>query len=140
LTNWCKCIAELTHMSLFLLSFLLIYGGFHLYFFLKAKAAFTLPGWASFLLAAFFLIMIAAPIFVRISERIGYDRLATFLAYSGYTWMGIIFLFVSASLAVDGCRLLVWILRLLLHKKLLLQISLLHPSSLLSDHFSSGSF
>ena len=123
MTNWCKCIAELTHMSLFLLSFLLIYGGFHLYFFLKAKAAFTLPGWASFLLAAFFLIMIAAPIFVRISERIGYDRLATFLAYSGYTWMGIIFLFVSASLAVDGCRLLVWILRLLLHKKLLLQIN-----------------
>ena len=110
-------------MSLFLLGFLLIYGGFHLYFFLKAKAAFTLPGWAFFLLAAFLLVMIAAPILVRISERSGYDRLAMFLAYFGYTWMGIVFLFVAASLAVDGYRILISLSGLVLHKKLLLQIN-----------------
>jgi predicted MPP superfamily phosphohydrolase len=110
-------------MSLFLLSFLLIYGAFHLYFFLKAKAAFSLPGWAFFLLAAFLLIMIAAPILVRISERSGYDQLAMFLAYFGYTWMGIVFLFVAASLAVDGYRILISLTSLLLHKKLLLQIN-----------------
>ena len=110
-------------MFLFLLSFLLIYGGFHLYFFLKAKAAFTLPKWIFFLLAAFLLIMIAAPILVRISERIGYDQLAIFLAYFGYTWMGVIFLFVAASLAVDGYRIIIWVLSLLLHKKLRLQIN-----------------
>jgi len=110
-------------MSFFLLSFLLIYGAFHLYFFLKAKAAFFLPGWAFFLLAAFLLIMIAAPILVRISERSGYDQLAMFLAYFGYTWMGIVFLFVAASLAVDGYRILISLTSLLLHKKLLLQIN-----------------
>jgi hypothetical protein len=110
-------------MSLFLLSFLLIYGAFHLYFFLKAKAAFSLPGWAFFLLAAFLLVMIAAPILVRISERSGYDQLAMFLAYFGYTWMGIVFLFVAASLAVDGYRILISLTSLLLHKKLLLQIN-----------------
>ena len=97
-------------MSLFLLSFLLIYGSFHLYFFLKAKAAFTLPRWIFFLLAVFLLVMIAAPILVRISERIGYDQLAIFLAYFGYTWMGIVFLFAAASLVVDGCRIIIWIL------------------------------
>ena len=106
-------------MSFFLLIFLLIYGGFHLYFFLKAKAAFTLPRWGSFLLAAFLLIMIAAPILVRLSERSGYDQLAMSLAYLGYIWMGIVFLFVAASLALDCCRIIIRILRFLLHKKLL---------------------
>ena len=110
-------------MSLFLLSFLLIYGGFHLYFFLKTKAAFTLPRWTSFLLAAFLLVMVAAPFLVRISERSGYDQLAIFLAYFGYTWMGIVFLFVAASLAVDGYRIIVWVSGVLLRKKLLLRIN-----------------
>ena len=110
-------------MSLFLLSFLLIYGGFHLYFFLKAKAAFTLPKWIFFLLAAFLLVMIAAPILVRISERNGYEQFAMFLAYFGYTWMGIVFLFVAASLAVDSYRIIVWVVSFLLHKKQLLQIN-----------------
>ena len=72
-------------MALFLLTFLLIYGGFHLYFFLKVKAAFALPRWFFFLLAFFLLVMIAAPILVRISEQSGYDQLAMFLAYFGYT-------------------------------------------------------
>jgi predicted MPP superfamily phosphohydrolase len=110
-------------MSLFLVSFLLIYGGFHLYFFLRTKAAFTLPRWTFLLLAAFLLVMIAAPFLVRASERSGYDQLAIFLAYFGYTWMGIVFLFVAASLAVDGYRIIVWVSGVLLHKKLLLQIN-----------------
>jgi hypothetical protein len=46
-----------------------------------------------------------------------------FLAYSGYTWMGIVFLFVAASFAVDGYRILISLTSLLLHKKLLLQIN-----------------
>ena len=106
-------------MPLFLLIFLLIYGGFHLYFFLKAKAAFSIPRWGLFLLAAFLLIMIAAPILVRLSERSGHEQLAMFLAYFGYSWMGIVFLFVAASLALDCCRIILSILRFLLHKKLL---------------------
>jgi len=110
-------------MSIFLLSFLVIYGGFHLYFFLKAKAAFTLPRWTFFLLAVFLLGMIAAPILVRISEQSGYNQLAIFLAYFGYTWMGIIFLFVATSLAVDSFRIIVWISSLLLHRKVLFQIN-----------------
>ena len=110
-------------MSLFLLSFLLIYGGFHLYFFLKAKAAFTLSIGIFILLAVFLLVMIAAPILVRVSERNGYEQFAIFLAYFGYTWMGLVFLLVAASLAVDSYRIIIWGINFLLHKKPLLQIN-----------------
>lgn len=109
-------------MTLFLLSFLLIYGGFHLYFFLRTKAAFDLPVWVLVLLAVFLLAMIAAPILVRLSERSGYNQLALFLAYFGYTWMGIVFVFAAAALAVDCYRILIWGAGLLLHKKLALQL------------------
>jgi len=110
-------------MSLFLLSFLLIYGGLHLYFFMRLRAALTLPGWVLLFLALFLVIMVAAPILVRLSERSGYSKLAVFLAYFGYTWMGIIFLFAAAALAVDFYRIFAWGLNLLLHKKLLFQLS-----------------
>ena len=105
-------------MALFLLFFLLIYGSFHLYFFLKAKAAFSLPQWFFFLLAFFLLFMIAAPILVRISEQNGYEKIAMSLAFFGYTWMGIVFLFSAASLAVDFCRTIISISSFILHKKL----------------------
>ena len=104
-------------MALFLIIFLLIYGSFHLYFFLKAKSAFNLHGWLFFLLAFFLLVMLAAPILVRISEQSGYDKLAVFLAYFGYTWMGIVFLFTAASLAVDCCRIILSISSHILHTK-----------------------
>ena len=109
-------------MSLFLLSFLLIYGSFHLYFFFRVKGAFAPPGWGQVLLAVFLLAMIAAPILVRISERSGYNNIAVLLAYIGYIWMGIVFLFTAAALAVDCYRISVWIIGLVLHKKLLFQV------------------
>jgi uncharacterized protein len=110
-------------MTIFLLIYLLIYGSFHLYFFLKAKAAFNLHGWSFFLLAFFLLVMIAAPILVRISERRGYDNLAILLAYFGYTWMGIVFLFTATSLAVDCCRIILSISSHILHQKTGVQIT-----------------
>jgi predicted MPP superfamily phosphohydrolase len=67
--------------------------------------------------------MVAAPFFVRLSERSGYSQLAMFLAYLGYIWMGIVFLFTAAALAVDSYRLFAWGLNLLLHKKLLFSLS-----------------
>ncbi len=106
-------------MSLFIISFFLIYGGLNLYSLLKARAAITLPGWLLLLVAVFLLIMTAAPILVRLSERSGHDTLAIFLAYIGYTWMGVVFLFAAAALAVDCFRILAWVLDLLLHKKLM---------------------
>ncbi|MBW2466432.1 MAG: metallophosphoesterase, partial [Deltaproteobacteria bacterium] len=108
-------------MSLFLLSFLLIYGGFHLYFFLKVKAALSLPAWGYSITAVFLLLMIAAPILVRLAERSGFEQLAIFLAYFGFIWMGIVFVFSAAALAVDCYRILIWAGGLILQKKLALQ-------------------
>ncbi|KPJ99623.1 MAG: hypothetical protein AMJ60_04440 [Desulfobacterales bacterium SG8_35] len=109
-------------MLFFLISFLLIYGGFHLYFFLRLQAAHTLPAWAQLLLAVFLLFMIIAPILVRIMEQAGHDRPAILLAYIGYIWMGFVFLFAAAALAVDCYRILVWSAGLFLHKRSVFQL------------------
>jgi predicted MPP superfamily phosphohydrolase len=110
-------------MALFLLSFLFLYGSFHFYFFLRMKAAIAMPGWTMLFLALFLIIMVAAPFLVRLSERSGYNQLAMFLAYLGYIWMGIVFLFTAAALAVDSYRIFAWGLNFLLHKKLLFSLS-----------------
>ncbi len=88
-------------ISLFLLVFFFIYGGTHLYFFLKVKAALS-PGYpASLFLALFLLFMVITPVQVRILENEGLESSARFVAYVGYLWMGFIFLFFSASLITD---------------------------------------
>ena len=88
-------------MSLFLLTFFLIYGGTHLYFFLKVKAALSLGTLSALCLALFLLLMVFAPVLVRILEKRGLEASARLTAYTGYLWMGFLFLFFSASLAID---------------------------------------
>jgi hypothetical protein len=88
-------------MSLFLLSFFLIYGSTHLYFFIKVKTALSPGILFSLFLALFLLLMVVTPVMVRVLEKQGLESLARFSAYTGYLWMGFIFLFFSASLAMD---------------------------------------
>ncbi len=94
-------------MYLFLITFFLLYGGMHLYVFLKAKSAFG--GNANVYLIPFMIIMVLAPVIVRISERQGFEFFARLLSYAGYTWMGILLLFFSVSILIDAYRLLVYI-------------------------------
>lgn len=91
----------------FLLIFFLLYGGLHLYSFLKAKRAFNFGRRTGTSIAGFMLLMVLAPIIVRQSESAGFETSARIMAYGGYAWMGLIFLFFSASLALDLYRLLV---------------------------------
>ncbi|MFH1976985.1 MAG: metallophosphoesterase [Pseudomonadota bacterium] len=88
-------------MSLFLLVFFLIYGGTHLYFFLKVKAVFSPGILFSLFLAIFLLLMVITPMQVRVLEKHDLEAFARFTAYTGYLWMGFIFLFFTASLAID---------------------------------------
>lgn len=88
-------------MSLFLLTFFLIYGGTHLYFFFKLKSAVRLGMPVVFCLIIFLLLMVCAPILVRVLEKGGMEVAARLMAYAGYLWMGFLFLFFSSSLAVD---------------------------------------
>ncbi|HET6421731.1 MAG TPA: metallophosphoesterase [Geobacteraceae bacterium] len=95
-------------MSLFLLTFFLIYGGVHVYTFLRVRSVLT-PGPAATACMVLFLALMAfAPILVRLAEKSGLELTARMLAYTGYCWMGLLFLFFSASLAIDLYRLLMY--------------------------------
>ncbi len=91
-------------MYLFLSVFFLLYGGMHVYFFLKARAAFGFGWVAASFCALFLLAMIFAPLVVHALERLGADLFARWLSLLGYTWMGLLFLFCASSLALDGYR------------------------------------
>jgi predicted MPP superfamily phosphohydrolase len=93
-------------VSLFLLTFLLLYGGMHYYAYYKLAAAFFLPVPAVIGVALFMAAMLCAPLFVRLAEREGMETTAMITAYAGYSWMGLLFLFFTASLAIDCGRLL----------------------------------
>ena len=100
-------------MTLFLFIYLSIYSGVHLYAFLKLKRGFALGLPAYLILAIFMILMVVAPIVVRISERHGYEALARGLAYIGFTWMGLLFIFISVSFFFDIYRLLHFLARML---------------------------
>jgi predicted MPP superfamily phosphohydrolase len=96
-------------MGLFLLTFFTIYGGAHLYVFLKARAAFQFGLKAGIPLGLFMLAMVLAPIIVRVTERQGFELFARFMSHLGYVWLGVLFLFFSASLAMDLYRLTLYL-------------------------------
>lgn len=88
-------------MLFFLITFFLIYGSFHCYAFLIARAAFSFGNSTGIPLALFMLVMVVAPLLVRVSENYGLDGLACLMAWISFTWMGIIFFFVSTALVLD---------------------------------------
>lgn len=105
-------------MSLFLISFFVVYSACNFYLFLKIKAA-LLPGKATALLLAFFIVMmVISPFIVRWSEKSGHEGFAVITAYTGYTWLGLVFLFVSVSFLFEAYRFILYIAGLLLKKDL----------------------
>jgi predicted MPP superfamily phosphohydrolase len=96
-------------MPLFLITFFLLYGGMHLYAFLKARNILTLNIPACVLLMVFMLTMTIAPLIIRISEKHGFELFARLMSYTGYTWMGLILLFFVCSVAIDVFRLSVYL-------------------------------
>jgi len=91
-------------MYLFILCYLLIYGGAHAYLMTRTVRGLHLAGPypAIFLIVSVF--MVLAPIIVRVLERFGMDEPAKIVAYLGYLWMGFFFLFLSMSIALDLLR------------------------------------
>ena len=95
-------------MSAFLISFFIVYGACNYYVFTRAKAALHPGAGASLLMIFFVLAMVACPFIVRMSEKAGHLDVATLAAYVGYTWLGIVFLFVSASFVLEAYRLILY--------------------------------
>lgn len=100
-------------MTLFLATFFLLYGGIHCYVFLKTRAAIPLGLAGSLALVAVMVLMILAPVIVRLAEKGGLESLARIMAYSGYLWMAAIFIFFSTSIVIDIYRLILFIVSVL---------------------------
>jgi predicted MPP superfamily phosphohydrolase len=115
-------------MILFLLAFFTLYGGMNLYVFVKVKAAFSLGIKGGIPLGFLFAFMVAAPVIVRILEQHGLEVLARLLAYVGYGWLGMVFLFISVSLVIDCYKFILYTSSVLLHK----DISAMLPSATVS--------
>ena len=96
--------------------------------FLKVKSAFTFDTRTGIYLILFMLIMVFTPFIVRLSEKSGLELIARPMSYIGYTWMGILFLFFSASLVIDLYRLLTYFSAFILN----LDLTPIRPSARLS--------
>lgn len=110
----------------FLLLFLL-YGGLHFYTFLKVKRTIHTGIITDFCLIIFLVIMVFAPLIIRLAEKEGFNFLARAISYAGYTWMGVLFLFFCVSLALDIFRFIIYAIGLILNRNFLhLTLSLPH--------------
>ena len=96
-------------MSLFLISFLSLYGGMHLYAFVRLRGAFSPGQPATAILAGWMLLMAVTPLLVRMAEGAGLERTARLIAWPGYIWMGSIFIFCTALAAADTLRVAAWL-------------------------------
>jgi predicted MPP superfamily phosphohydrolase len=88
-------------MSFFFLTVFAIYGGVHVYVFLRARNAFAFGPGTGAALALFMLVMTLAPFLIRLLERYGYELAARTLSYIAYLWMALIFIFFCSSLLVE---------------------------------------
>jgi len=88
----------------FLAVYISIYGGVHYYAFVKLKRGLGFNTWLGVGVAVFMGLMILAPVLMRIGERSGHDYLAAGLAYVGFIWMGLLFLFISSAFGFDVYR------------------------------------
>jgi predicted MPP superfamily phosphohydrolase len=102
-------------MILFILTIFTIYGGVHVYAFLKARSVFAFGPIVGAALASFMLLMVFAIFLVRTLESHEYDFPARMLSYAAYFWMAALFLFFCGSLFFDGVTLITrtvgWITR-----------------------------
>jgi hypothetical protein len=93
-------------VSLFLLTFFLIYGSAHAYAFAKAKAALGFGTATTLWVVPVLLAATCAPVVTHLLERDGMEGPARIVAHAGYVWMGALFLFVSLNLLSDLVSLL----------------------------------
>lgn len=105
-------------LDIFLSVFFLIYTLVHLYAFLKARAAFNFGLYTGIALAIFMLLMIFSPVIVYYAERYQHEFIARFIAYLGYSWMGVLFLFVCFALILDLYHSVIYLISFLTRQEL----------------------
>jgi predicted MPP superfamily phosphohydrolase len=93
-------------MALFLSSFLVLYSLLNAYLFVRARTALQFGAWVAIPFLIFLLAMVVAPIMVQLSENAGLTWLARIIYVVGFTWLGLLFLFVCMTIVIDAARLL----------------------------------
>jgi uncharacterized protein len=88
-------------MRFFILFVFVVYGGTHVYAFLRARSALAFGPATGIVLAAFMMLMVFAVFLIRTLEQFDYDVPARVLAYVAYLWMAVLFLFFCGSLVFD---------------------------------------
>lgn len=91
-------------MLRFLLAYLTLSFLAHFFLWQKIRGAFSLSPRLRVSLFLFMAAMTAAPVAVRITEKAGLEVVARALSHIGYTWMGLLFLFLVISAALDAAR------------------------------------
>ncbi len=96
-------------MAIFLLVCMLIYSAMNGYAYCRLRP--LLPGSRAGRSVAplLFMIMVPAPILIRLLERSGWESGLTIAGLLVFSWMGFLFLFVAFSLLLDCLRLLLWL-------------------------------
>lgn len=88
-------------MALFLTLFFLLYGALNAYVYWRVHAALPAMGWWGLLLAAFLLLMVAAPVLYHWLERRQQLSAGRFVGFVAFTWLAIVFWFCMMGWAVD---------------------------------------
>ncbi len=89
-------------MSLFLLLYLLLYGGMNVYIFFRLLPVLRRVGWwLPLALAALLVFMVAGPILARMLERTDMVRLAQVVGAITYTWMALALWFFFLGVLID---------------------------------------
>ena len=91
-------------MILFLLTFLTLYGGINFYFFFRAQSVLHFAGVYQGSFLVFIILMILAPVLLRVFEAVHWEQTARVSAYIGYVWMAFVFLFFFLSVSLELIR------------------------------------
>jgi hypothetical protein len=93
-------------MILFLLTFLCLYGGINFYFFFRARSILHFSGFLQSAILILIILLILAPVIVRILESLHQEQLAQLAAITGYVWMAFVFLFFFLSISLELIRII----------------------------------
>jgi uncharacterized protein len=91
-------------MALFLSTFLAAYGLLNAFLLVRARAALSLGPSSTTAAAVFMVGMMTMPIMIRVTENAGLTIVARFFSLVGYTWLGLLFMWVCATVLTDIYR------------------------------------
>jgi len=94
-------MSRIVSFILFASTFLFLYGLLHFYFYWSMKRALSLSSGANLLVLIVLLFLCLLPILMNLTASIDKKFLNTALAYMGYIWMSVLFLFFSIHFLID---------------------------------------